>query len=149
MRKALLVIGVVSITSTVMAEGVVVYKWIDENNVVHFSQHQPQHVNFEQVTVFGAAQKPTATKSALASAVSPANVTDSNQSPQNELNESSIKNQDIERCEAATKNIETLKTFENIQFTAEDGSVRVLTEKEKEQQLRINQTHVEVYCQQQ
>ena len=34
-----------------MADNVTVYRWVDSNNVVHFSQHQPKHDNYTELSM--------------------------------------------------------------------------------------------------
>ncbi len=114
-----------------MADNVTVYRWVDKNNVVHFSQYQPGNDNFTELSMSNVVRKQTELEEKTAS--------DIEKSPK------AIDSKD--KCEAAKANVRTLKAFDKIQYTNEKGSVQVLSELEKKQQLEINQKQVEVYCQ--
>ena len=49
-------------------------------------------------------------------------------------------------CKEATENLALLKTFENVQYTDENGKNQILSKKEKQLQVEINQKRKEVYC---
>ena len=38
-------------TTLVQAKDVTVYRWVDENNVVHYGQHEPLEEDFSEITV--------------------------------------------------------------------------------------------------
>jgi len=38
--------SVVMFSTSAIAKGIAIYSWVDENNVVHFSQYQPQLDNY-------------------------------------------------------------------------------------------------------
>jgi len=113
------------------ADSLTVYRWVDKNNVVHFSQHQPAHDNYTEMS--------------LANSNIPIN--DTVNAPDEIETEVPI---DIsstpDKCEEARANISTLKTFERIQFTDASGKVQVLDDKAKELQLQINEKQLELYC---
>ena len=122
------------------AAEITVYRWVDENNVVHFSQHQPAHDNYTELTMTEAL-RPSANGEADSGVVSgdlQANLDDTNS--QN-LTPAALK-----KCNEARANVRTLNNFENVQLTDTDGTTRSLSKKEKQQQLEMNQKQVEVYC---
>jgi hypothetical protein len=115
----------------IFAENIVVYRWVDKNNVVHFSQNQPEHDDYVELTMTNAPR-----------------VND-----QKDLTELNLKGKNTnqlidlkEKCDTATANLRTLKAFNKIQFTNDKGETKVLSEEEKNQQLELNQKQVEVYC---
>lgn len=123
-------------TSSLAAE-ITVYRWIDENNVVHFSQHQPAHDNYTEITMVEALK-------AKAKIVKVAQ-SDEQQVDQEEQS-SAVRDRFNKKCEEARANVKTLETFDKIQTTDSDGTNRMLTQTEKAQQLELSKKQVEIYC---
>lgn len=115
---------------TLSATNVTVYRWVDENNVVHFSQQQPSHDNYTELKMSAANQRKI-----------------DEQLAQTEEETEAL---DIEgakdQCEEAKANVQTLKTYDKIQYQDSDGELKLLTSKQKQQQLAISEKQVEVYC---
>ncbi|WP_159821408.1 DUF4124 domain-containing protein [Colwellia sp. 20A7] len=38
------------VSSSVLAKDIPIYRWVDENNVVHFSQNQPKDSHYSELT---------------------------------------------------------------------------------------------------
>ena len=118
-------------------ENVTVYRWVDKNNVVHFSQHQPAHNEYTELSVVTKASKKKNSEQA----------TESEDTASFEVADAgNDANADQAQCDEARENVRILETFEKVQFTGADGEVRMLSEKEKEQQLAVSKKQVEVYC---
>lgn len=130
--------------TTVSAEGMVIYRWVDEDNVVHFSQHQPSHNNYTEITMAKSATPAPSESPSVASDVS-STLTNNETAP---TNQSLVAQKMAERCEEAKQNIKTLTNFDDIQYTDEDGNTTLLSEEDKKQQLALSQRQVEVYCEQ-
>ncbi|MBO9490297.1 DUF4124 domain-containing protein [Endozoicomonas sp. G2_1] len=130
--------------TTVSAEGMVIYRWVDEDNVVHFSQHQPSHNNYTEITMAKSATPAPSESPSVASDLS-STLTNNETSP---ANQSLVAQKMAERCEEAKQNIKTLTNFDDIQYTDEDGNTTLLSEEDKKQQLALSQRQVEVYCEQ-
>lgn len=124
------------------AEQLTVYRWVDKENVVHFSQHQPDHDDYIEISM--ANNKKSSARIDKASApksykISNNNFSDGNKTDlDNELNDG--------KCVTARENINTLQNFDNIQYKDEKGNVKILTALDKEQQLEMNNKQAEVYC---
>ena len=43
MQKTIASLLTIYFVTSAVAQNVTVYRWVDKNNVVHFSQHQPNH----------------------------------------------------------------------------------------------------------
>lgn len=119
-------------------ENVTVYRWVDKNNVVHFSQHQPAHNEYTELSVV--------TKSSKKQQDSEDATVSDDAASFEVANANSDANADNAQCEEARENVRILETFEKVQFTGADGEVRMLSAKEKEQQLAVSKKQVEVYC---
>lgn len=119
-------------------ENVTVYRWVDKNNVVHFSQHQPAHNEYTELSVV--------TKTSKAKQ-DPKDATGNEDTASFDVADAGKEaNADQAQCDEARENVRILETFEKVQFTGTDGEVRMLSEKEKEQQLAVSKKQVEVYC---
>ena len=123
-------------TSTSAAE-ITVYRWIDENNVVHFSQHQPAHDNYTEITMVEALKAKAKIVKAIES---------EEEQPQQAEQSGAVKDRFNKKCEEARANVKTLETFDKIQTSDSDGRNRMLTQTEKAQQLELSRKQVEVYC---
>lgn len=127
-----------------VADDGVIYRWIDKNNVVHFSQHQPDHDNYTTLAMTTTKKKspsspnnPTATDSSFEKDVAAINKDDE---------KSEIEATMAQRCEEARANIRTLMSFDSVQYINPKGEAKVLTTTEKNQQIALSEKQVEVYC---
>lgn len=115
----------------------VIYRWVDENNVVHYSQHQPGHDNYTTLTI---SNRP---------ATQPKPVQENKtelKAKSEQTEETSLDETLAERCTEATNNLKTLTEFERVQVTDAKGELKVLTETEKNQQIKLTKKQIEVYC---
>ncbi|WDE06582.1 DUF4124 domain-containing protein [Thalassomonas viridans] len=117
------------------ANSVKVYRWVDENNVVHFSQHQPPHDNYTELTMTDTFVPKNNDAGKLQTA------------SKQQVRDISADFQ--EKCAIAQANIETLTKHDRVQFTDTDGQTRLLNPEEKAAQLANSQKQAEVYCRQQ
>lgn len=137
MKKIYTGIMLLFVTGNSFAENTKVYRWVDKNDVVHFSQHQPMDDSFIEISI---ANKDESAKDSLAP----------EKNAQNDIIKNSEKRKDLtnmnEMCAEAMNNVSTLTNFDNVQFTNKDGNVKILSKQEKQQQLEIDQKKTEVYC---
>tara|TARA_R110000744_G_scaffold369219_1_gene479345 strand:+ start:471 stop:878 length:408 start_codon:yes stop_codon:yes gene_type:complete len=126
------------------AEKLTVYRWIDKENVVHFSQNQPNHDDYIEISMANN-QKSSAIIDKKSSPGAP-QPNDNLLAESNGKNE--VRNDDLsnDKCVAALDNLKTLQNFDNIQYKDENGKVKVLSALEKQQQLAMNTKQSEVYC---
>ncbi|MDO6427809.1 DUF4124 domain-containing protein [Thalassotalea sp. 1_MG-2023] len=138
MKLLVLTISTMLSSTLSYADNVTVYRWVDKNNVVHFSQHQPEHNNYTELSL-----------AAIPKSVSTPKVSDTTvQKPKTKTtsNTKAIENETIDKCTEAKANVHTLQSYDNIQYTDGNGELKVLSATEKSQQLAINEKQVEVYC---
>jgi len=124
------------------AEWLTVYRWIDKENIVHFSQHQPTHDDYIEFSMANK-QKSTATIDQESS------VQDSQPSENESVGSgenNNLNDANIDKCVAAQENINTLQNFDKIQYKDEKGNLKFLGEVEKQRQLAMNTKQAEVYC---
>lgn len=123
--------------ASVFAAEITVYRWIDENNIVHFSQHQPAHDNYTEITMVEALKAKAKIVKATEEVEEPTKTAKPSGAVRDRFNR---------KCEEARANVRTLETFDKIQTTGDDGKTRMLTQVEKSQQLELSKKQVEVYC---
>jgi hypothetical protein len=125
------------------AEKITVYRWFDEHNVVHFSQHQPDRDDYIEISMSNNKKS-----SVIINKVSSDEFL---KLQNNTFGDSSEKsnfkhNLNDEKCLTARENITTLANFDKIQYKNGQGNVEILTALEKQQQLTMNKKQAEVYC---
>jgi len=142
----LLVILAVICSFTVIAQDIAIFRWVDENNVVHFSQHQPQDDNYSQLTTFSSYQSSAVKTIDDRYPLPPVD----EQLTKYEQEQAAIKTQNqvnIEKnCKAAQLNTKMLNSFEQVMTTDSEGRNRLLTAEEKQVQLELSKRHTELYC---
>lgn len=135
--------SVVMFSTNAIAKDIAVYRWVDENNVVHFSQHQPQDSNYSQLTTFSSYKAKKLSKSKVKPSLD-----EQIEQSKNEHAEIAEKNKVIreKNCTAAQLNRKTLNSFSNVSMVGSDGNSRLLTDEEKAAQLKLSNNHVDLYC---
>lgn len=142
---SIVLLSVVLFSTNAIAKDIAIYRWIDENNVVHFSQHQPKNANFSQLTTFSSYK---AKKTALPQKDNLPSVDEQLSKYEKDKAEVLAKNEEIaeKNCSAAKLNIKTLNSFDNVMFTDLEGKSRTLSDKEKKAQLTLSKKHIKMYC---
>lgn len=132
-------------STNVIAKDIAIYRWVDEKNVVHFSQHQPQNSNYSQLTTVSSYR---AREKEQAKSTNTPTVDDQLAQYEKDKAEVLAKNKEIEEknCKAAQLNEKTLNSFNKIMFTDTDGKNRALSDKEKKAQLALSKEHINLYC---
>ncbi len=138
-----------SVSNCVSAKDIAIYRWVDKNNVVHFSQNLPQgqdYKEFSTISSYKALSK--AEREALAEEKTSSQIIE-----QQEKQETIIaKNKAIfeKNCKAARLNIKMLSSLEAIYVSEEknDGSIgnRPLTAEEKIEKLTLSKDQEKLYC---
>lgn len=125
-------------SSSIAAQGVI-YQWVDQNNIVHFSEQQPEHDNYTTLQVLGVPQTKQQNSDKKSTVQQTAKEKAQPTSPE-------LQKQLNTRCEEAKENLKTLQTYTNVRVQNTDGEFSVLSEEEKQQQIIISQKQIEVYC---
>lgn len=123
-------------SSQVLAAADKVYKWTDDKGVVNYSERPPLGTQTEVV-------KPDISHS------EPVNyeITASEKTKEEkkvDATKTSLK--DPDRCDAARKNLDTLKTFARIKVKGDDGEYRFLTPEEQQQKTNEASKAIEESC---
>ncbi|MFT7261339.1 MAG: hypothetical protein ACI9MS_003213 [Glaciecola sp.] len=125
------------------AEKMTVYRWFDEHNVVHFSQHQPDRDDYIEISMSNNKKS-----SIIIDKASRDEFLKLQNNTFGDNSEKSNFSHDLndEKCLTARENITTLANFDKIQYKNGQGNVEILTALEKQQQLTMNKKQAEVYC---
>lgn len=111
---------------------ITIYRWVDERNIIHFSQHQPSVPYFEELTIKEYQKNKR---------VSPLELKSTEITPAEELDEKTRL-----RCNNSRSKLNTLLNFDKIQVTNEQGETNILTAKEKNEQVALARKEIEIYC---
>lgn len=132
-------------STNLIAKDIDVYRWVDENNVVHFSQQLPTNKNYTQLTTVSSfqAQKRVSSKSSNGTSVD-----DKMTKFEKEKAEAFAKNAEIaeKNCKTAQLNEKTLNAFDSVMFTDSDGKNRALSDEEKKAKLALSKEHIDMFC---
>ena len=130
-------------STNAIAKDIAIYRWVDENNVVHFSQHEPQSNNYSQLITFSSYKAKQKSNVEQLPSVDDQVVKDEKRQA-----EILARNKVIaeKNCQAAKVNIKMLNSFNKISVSDSDGKSRVLTDKEKQEQITLSNKHIDLYC---
>lgn len=141
------IVGVMTLfSSPVNAKDIAIYRWVDKNNVVHFSQNLPKNDDYTQLTTVSSF-KALSKEERIA-----LKEKEASEKNQQEGQEQVIANEETfkRNCKAAKTNIKMLNSFNEVLITEEnsDGTTtnRVLSDQEKQAQLELSKKHVDLYC---
>lgn len=133
------------LTADVIAKDIAVYRWVDENNIVHFSQHLPQDSKFSHLTTITSYQ---AKEKSLSEKYNSASIIEQLAQFERDQAEVVAKNKIISQrnCEAARLNNTILTSSDRIMITAPDGKSRELSPKERSVQLELTIKQINMFC---
>jgi len=132
-------------STNVIAKDIAIYRWVDENNVVHFSQHQPKNSNYTELTTVASYK---AQRKDLQAKSSQASVDEQLSKYEKDKAEVLAKNEAIaeKNCKAARLNERMLNSFGKVMITDPNGKNRELSDKDKKAQLALSKEHISLYC---
>ena len=139
MNRIFIAIIIGSLSFVSLADEVTVYRWVDDNGVVHYGQHEPLTEDFSQIVVetrYSPVQAPLKNGTVT-------NKSDEEDALANQL----VKNSNI-KCKNARANLKTLNDFDKVEVNDKDGKARLLTNSERLQRLRLSEKEIELYCEQ-
>jgi hypothetical protein len=131
-----------SISFNVLAN-VTIYRWVDENDVVHFSQNQPSTGSYTELTMDNA-QTSNSEKDNSATSSTDSLLVNADKK-EDSISKSKTSNT-AEKCDEARKNLATLTDFNRVRFVNSDGETQILNEEEQKEQILINKERINLYC---
>ena len=147
MKKTLLTIACAASSFLAQAQDTTIYRWVDSNNVVHYSHEHPNDRDYARVNV-KVSYEPTddlVEKSTIDELQTKEETEVGKDKAQLDISKQSaevIK----QNCESAKVNLKILSGFEKILYKDPDGESRLLSPEEKKEQLALSEKYAEVYC---
>jgi len=139
-----------SVINSAYAKEIAIYRWVDKDNVVHFSQNLPQGEEYKELSTISSYKALSkAERKALADEEKS---TQADEKLEKEQDNITAKNKATfdKNCKAARLNIKMLNSLDDIHISVEedDGSIgsRPLTGPEKAKKLALSKKHEELYC---
>ncbi len=139
-----------SFISNAFAKEIAIYRWVDKNNLVHFSQNLPKGDEYTELSTISSYKALSrAERKALAGEKAAGKAIDKLAKEQDNITAKNKTTFD-KNCKAARLNIKMLNSLGDIHisFEEEDGSIgsRPLTTAEKAEKLALSKKHEELYC---
>ena len=139
-----------SVVNCVNAKEIAIYRWVDQNNVVHFSQNLPLGKEYTELSTISSYKALSRSeRQVLAEQNKAEQAIAQRQENQQAITDKNKATFD-KNCKAAKLNIKMLNTLDEIHISEEksDGTIgsRALTAEEKEQKLTLSKKHEELYC---
>ena len=138
------------LVNNAFAKEIAIYRWVDKNNLVHFSQNLPKGDEYTELSTISSYKALSrAERKALADEKAAGQAIDKLEEEQDNI---AAKNKTTfdKNCKAARLNIKMLNSLGDIHISVEeeDGSIgsRPLTTAEKAEKLALSKKHEELYC---
>jgi len=140
MRYLALIVTLLLSTSPAYAEKIKVYKWVDKNGVVTFSEYRPQEDDYIELEIEGD-RVVGGNNDELDYNLSGLDREKVDEGVVEELNQKAD-----EYCQKAKHNLNVLDSFKNVRVLDENGQPKVLSDEEIMQQRRLANRQVELFC---
>ncbi len=132
--------------------GADVYRWVDENGVVNYTQTKPRGVDAVQLQTSGRAVRSAPTPPAAAETEQPAGISTEQRRLLREMqNDERDRRQHVakvkqENCATARETLETLTIRGRVRIRDDNGEVRVVPEEERQKRIAEAQQAVLEHC---
>jgi len=134
------------------AKEIAIYRWVDSDDVVHFSQNLPKTNNYSQLSTVSSFK--ALSKEERQEMASQQDLEQHADDLQQQKTAENAQNKAIfeKNCKAAQLNIAMLNSHDDV-LIIEEGSngmktERVLSDKEKTEKLALSEKHIDLYCKQ-
>lgn len=122
------------------------YKWVDKDGNVNYSQRPPPGSNYEKMTIKGSGTD-TGSEAATEETGGASENSNKEQTDANPvLQQEQAKNTEIRRknCEAAKKNLQAYTVFRRVRQP--DGSVKILGDEERARLIEESKASIKEFC---
>jgi hypothetical protein len=142
----LTIAAITSLSTSIIAKEIAIYRWVDENNEIHFSQNQPSNDTYSKLTTFSSYK--TKKKSDNNKIKNEPSINEQLSEYEKQQAEIVEKNKVIagKNCKAAQLNIKMLNTLDKVTIRDSTGKNHVLTKEERKVQTALSNKHIDVYC---
>jgi len=139
-----------SIINSVSAKEIAIYRWVDKNNVVHFSQNLPHGDEYKELSTISSFQALSKAERKMISEQEAAEKKVEDQDKQRENTIEKNKKTYEKNCKTARLNMKMLSSLDEILISEEkdDGTIgdRALTDAEKAEKLALSKKQEGLYC---
>lgn len=140
MRATFVTVFLLFVTGSVTAEKIKVYKWVDKNGVVTFSEYRPPETEYIELEIEGD-RVIGGQSEGLDYDLSSLQRDNVDEGVVDELNQKAT-----EYCDKAKHNLNVLDSFNNVRVLDERGQPKVLSQEEISQQRRLANRQIELFC---
>lgn len=134
----------------VSAKEIEIYRWVDKNNIVHFSQNLPQGEDYTELSTVSSFKALSKEERQALTEVKQSDKSTQEQDQQDIISKNKATFE--KNCKAAKLNVKMLNSLDDLHINEEksDGTIgsRPLTGAEKADKLALSKKHVELYCNQ-
>lgn len=126
-----------------------IYQWIDENGASHYSQEPPSDGQYRVMTPNPVQPSDAeAAQKRLESLLQQQKASQEARESQQREQQKKAAEQEVrqQRCQQAKQRLADLQNRPRVRITAEDGTVRRLTEEERQERMTQASTLVEEFC---
>lgn len=157
-NKALPLIGsalLLAISAQALADQI--YRWVDDNGVVNYTQLKPRDTEAQAITTQGGTPRVASTAPAAAPAAVADPATGQPLSPEQEqmleglraaerARQAEVAKIKAENCQQSKDVLARLTASDRIRVRGEDGDYRVMPEDERNSRISEAQQHIALYC---
>jgi hypothetical protein len=115
----------------------VTYRWVDDNNIVQFTERPPKNRAYEKIIVTSSGGREVTQVTAEEASSDTKTETDATV---DEVQKANARN-----CQIARQNMDVLRNIARIRVT-ENGQERILSPEEKEERIKDTQKQIDVFC---
>ncbi|MFQ3209402.1 MAG: hypothetical protein ACI9HU_000891 [Colwellia sp.] len=139
-----------SIVNCASAKDISIYRWVDKNNVIHFSQNLPKNDDYKEFSTISSYKALSKVERKIIAKQDAAD--EKFEDLEKQRDKVIVKNKAMydKNCKAAQLNIKMLNSLDEIHVNEEknDGTIgsRPLTSNEKEDKLALSKKHEDLYC---
>ncbi len=139
-----------SVINCVNAKEIAIYRWVDMDNIVHFSEHLPADDEYKEFSTISSYQALSKAERKVIAEQDEAKQKIADKEKQQDDIMAKNKATFDKNCKAALFNIKMLSSLDEIHISEEksDGTIgnRPLTSAEKEEKLALSKKHEGLYC---
>ncbi len=128
--------------SNANAQKVKVYRWVDDNGVVTFSEYRPKSNKYVELEIEGDRVRTGQFDSEGVDLTAGNRTTNGEPAPEVE----ELNSQAKMYCEKARHNLKVLDSFKNVRVLDDKGKPKTLTQNDVDQQKRLANRQVELFC---
>ncbi len=139
MRWLLLISALLVASAQASVTKVKVFRWVDENGVVTFSEYRPEKSTYVELEIEG--DRVLKGKEQVSNLDNSKSSEESSAEAVKELNA-----QAKVYCEKARHNLKVLGSFKNVRVLDEDGNPKILNQNDVNQQRALAERQIDLFC---